>query len=150
MKKLRLISTSTVEVGTSNSPKRIQFEQYLNLLIKQGYLDRIVVGTKGGVKGGKRPRGVRQDGEEGTVDVEWKWGERAQAEISEQGVSSFVVNFMTERSILERDQPENERERATRLEKLKKRLTKDVKKAAQSPLTIIENAAHDGEHAVHG
>jgi hypothetical protein len=131
-------------VGTTKSPKTVTFDQYLNMLIKQGWLDRIQVGNTSGAKANKRRR---QDGEDGTVDLEWRWGERAQAQISEQDMGKFVVDFMVERSTLERDQPENDRERATRSEKLRKQLTKDVKKAAQFPLTTIENSAHDAEQA---
>lgn len=139
MKKLRLTSTTPIDVGTMNSPKKITLEQYLTLLIKQGYLDRVKVGNIAGQKGNKRPRGgaARPDGDEGSIDFEWRWGERAHAEISEQGISDFVVEFMTERSKPDGNAQESERAKQARLEKVKRQITKDVARAAQTDLTQI-------------
>jgi hypothetical protein len=135
------LPNSSVEIGTDSVPKRVSLEQYLNLLIKQGYLDRVKVGNISGQKtGSKRPRGslVQPEGQEGSVDLEWRWGERAHAEISEEGISDFIVEFMVERSRPTGNAPESEAARKERLAKLQKQLVKDVKKAAQTPLTSID------------
>lgn len=138
MKKLRLTVTTQIDVGTMNAPKKITLDQYLIILVKQGYLDRVKVGNTSGQKGNKRQRGggARNDGDEGSVDLEWRWGERAHYEISEQGISDFVVEFMAEKSKPENAQ-ESDRAKQARLEKVKKQITKDVARAAQTPLTQI-------------
>lgn len=140
LKKLRLVSGSIIEVGSTNAPKKSTLEQYLTLAIKQGYLDRVNVGNAAGTKtGAKRGRGgaTRADGEEGTVDLEWRWGERAHAEISEQGISGFVVSFMTDQSRPVGNVQESDRAKKERREKVQKQLTADIIKAAQGPLTKI-------------
>ncbi|KIM31277.1 hypothetical protein M408DRAFT_327538 [Serendipita vermifera MAFF 305830] len=143
LKKLRLTSTSIIEVGSVNAPKRSTLEQYLTLAIKQGYLDRVNIGNAAGARTGatKRGRGgnnaVRADGEEGAVDIEWRWGERAHAEISEQGISDFVVAFMTDQSRPAGNVAESERAKKERREKVRKQLNTDILKAAQAPLTKI-------------
>jgi hypothetical protein len=146
LKKLRLTATSIIEIGTPNAPKKLTFEQYLTLVIKQGYLDRIKVGNTAGARtGAKRGRAgaVRAEGEEGTVDLEWRWGERSHAEISEKGIGDFVVSFMTEQSRPAGGIEEGEKARKARLEKVRKQLESDVRKAAQTELTRIEGEAPD-------
>ncbi|PVF97462.1 hypothetical protein CPB86DRAFT_734686 [Serendipita vermifera] len=141
LKKLQLMPNSSVEVGTDTASKRLSLEQYLNLLIRQGYLDRVKIGNISGQKtGAKRPRGSapHPDAQEGSVDFEWRWGERAHAEISEEGISDFIVEFMVERSRPTGNEPESSTERKDRLAKLQKQLVKDIKKAALTPLTIVE------------
>ncbi len=139
-------------MGSVNAPKRSTLEQYLTQAIKQGYLDRVNVGNAGGARtGGKRGRGgaaTRVDGEEGTVDLEWRWGERAQAELSEQGISDFVVAFMTDQSRPVGNAQESERAGKERRAKVEKQLKTDIIKAAQGELTKIggqEDARAGGE-----
>lgn len=118
----------------------------MTLVIKQGYLDRIKVGNTAGARtGGKRGRGgaSRLDGEEGTVDVEWRWGERSHSEISEKGIGDFVVSFMTEQSRPVGNAQESEKAKKERLAKVQKQLQKDILKAAQAELTKIEGDTPD-------
>ncbi|KAJ4481204.1 MAGE family-domain-containing protein [Lentinula aciculospora] len=74
---------------------------YLQLLIRQGYIDRIVSGEAGKparAAGGKRGRAstalVNIDGEDGENKYEWRWGPRAHSEIGEKAVQEFVAEFM--------------------------------------------------------
>lgn len=141
LKKLNLTPTSHINAGVMNAPKDLTIDSYLQLLIKQGYLDRVKVGNTTGQKGGKRSRvgAARHDDEEGSVDYEWRWGERSHFEISEQGVSDFIVSFMTERSKPDNNAQESARAMEERLKKVKKRYIKDVLRAAQTPLSKIED-----------
>ncbi|KAJ3871256.1 MAGE family-domain-containing protein [Lentinula edodes] len=76
-------------------------EAYLQLLIRQGYIDRVVSGEAGKpakAAGGKRGRlstvGGNLDGEDGENKYEWRWGPRAHSEIGEKAVQEFVAEFM--------------------------------------------------------
>ncbi|KAJ3898768.1 MAGE-domain-containing protein [Lentinula edodes] len=75
-------------------------EAYLQLLIRQGYIDRVVSGEAGKpakAAGGKRGRistaGGNLDGEDGENKYEWRWGPRAHSEIGEKAVQEFVAEF---------------------------------------------------------
>ncbi|KAG8829053.1 hypothetical protein FRC18_009622 [Serendipita sp. 400] len=142
LKKLRLFNTTIIETGPSAAPKAMSFDNLLMNLVKQGYLERIKVGASAGPKGNKRGRGglSKSDNLEDAADHEWRWGERAHAEISEQGISDFIVSFMMDRSRPVGNIQESERVKKERLEKLQKQLTKDVSRAAQTKLTTIEIA----------
>ncbi|KAJ3806172.1 MAGE-domain-containing protein [Lentinula aff. lateritia] len=76
-------------------------ESYLQLLMRQGYIDRVVSGEAGKpakAAGGKRGRlstaGGNLDGEDGENKYEWRWGPRAHSEIGEKAVQEFVAEFM--------------------------------------------------------
>ncbi|KAG8808901.1 hypothetical protein FRC17_003718 [Serendipita sp. 399] len=142
LKKLRLVNTTLIETGPSAAPKVTTFDTLLTNLLKQGYLDRVRVGNSAGPKANKRGRGgmSKSDNPEDAADFEWRWGERAHAEISEQGISDFIVSFMMDRSRPIGNVQESERAKKERLEKLQKQLTKDITRAAQTKLTTIEIA----------
>jgi hypothetical protein len=115
-------------------------EQYLTLLIRQGYLDRLKTGAgiPGPAAGAKRARpAARAEGEEGEFNLEWRWGERAHAEISERGVCDFMVEFMVERSRPEGGRPEGAVARRKRLMRVEKQMRRDIKRAAASELSGI-------------
>src|SRR5258706_9537911 len=115
-------------------------EQLLTLLVRQGYLDKLKTGSgaPGPGAGAKRGRpSGRGGGEEGEFNLEWRWGERAQAEISEKGICDFMVEFMVERSRTEGGRPEGlvaKRERQMRVEK---QMRRDIKRSAASELSCI-------------
>ena len=121
-------------------PRKITMEQLLTLLVRQGYLDKLKTGSgaPGPGAGAKRGRpSGRGGGEEGEFNLEWRWGERAQAEISEKGICDFMVEFMVERSRPEGGRPEGlvaKRERQMRVEK---QMRRDIKRAAASELSCI-------------
>ncbi|KAJ3876579.1 MAGE family-domain-containing protein [Lentinula edodes] len=86
-------------------------EAYLQLLIRQGYIDRVVSGEAGKpakAAGGKRGRlstaGGNLDGEDGENKYEWRWGPRAHSEIGEKAVQEFVAEFMVGTGSNEDDQ----------------------------------------------
>jgi hypothetical protein len=115
-------------------------EQYLTLLIRQNYLDRLKTGSgaPGPGAGAKRARpSARGEGEEGGFNLEWRWGERAQAEISEKGVCDFMVEFMVERSRPEGGRPEGAVAKRERLMRVEKQIRRDIKRAAASELSCI-------------
>jgi len=113
-------------------------EQYLTLLIRQGYLDRLKTGSGAGPgAGAKRARSTATRGEEGEFNLEWRWGERAQVEISEQGVCDFMVEFMVERSRPEGGRPEGPVAKRERLMRVEKQMRRDIKRAATSTLSRI-------------
>lgn len=115
-------------------------EQYLSLLIRQNYLDRLKIGSgaPGPGAGAKRGRpSARAEGEDGEFNLEWRWGERAQAEISERGVCDFMVEFMVERSRPEGGRPEGIVAKRERLKRLEKQTRRDIKRAAASELSWI-------------
>ncbi|KAF8824279.1 hypothetical protein HHX47_DHR8000455 [Lentinula edodes] len=75
-------------------------EAYLQLLIRQGYINRVVSGEAGKpakAAGGKRGRlstaGGNLDGEDGENKYEWRWGPRTHSEIGEKAVQEFVAEF---------------------------------------------------------
>ncbi|KAJ3888960.1 MAGE homology domain-containing protein, partial [Lentinula edodes] len=75
-------------------------EAYLQLLIRQGYIDRVVSGEAGKpvkAAGGKRGRlstaGGNLDGEDGENKYEWRWGPRAHSENGEKAAQEFVAEF---------------------------------------------------------
>lgn len=137
LKKLRLLGSTGIEVGISTAAKTIPLDTYLTTLIRQGYLDRVRVGNTTGQKTAKRGRsGVSKENPEEAADFEWRWGERAHAEISEESSRDFIVSFMTERSQSE-DNGESEQVKKARLEKIEKQFRRGVERAAQTPLTGI-------------
>lgn len=79
---------------------------YLSGLLKQGYLDRQLVGDaakkgkRGGGVGSKRLRTQAEDIEEGRA-YEWRWGPRAHCEVGEENIGRFVAEFMVEREMNE-------------------------------------------------
>jgi melanoma-associated antigen len=121
-------------------PRKMTMEQYLTLLIRQGYLDRIKTGSgaPGPGAGTKRGRAAaRGEAEEGEFNLEWRWGERAQVEISERGVCDFMVEFMVERSRPEGGRPEGAVAKRERLIRVEKQMRRDIKRAAASELSGI-------------
>lgn len=143
LKRLHLPNGASVEAGNPAFAKKVSVEQYLTTLIRQNYLDRIQIG--GGPTGaakGKRMRGAGMtkgggDNEDGDLNYEWRWGERAHAEISEEAVCAFMVEFMTERSRPDGNAEEREEKRQERLERVEKQMERDIIRAAATPLTKI-------------
>jgi hypothetical protein len=72
----------TTPLSTSNPPT---LDTYLKQLTKQGYLESIKIGGHSNatrnVDGGV------------VVDVEWRWGGRADAEIGERAVAEFMADL---------------------------------------------------------
>lgn len=92
MKRLHLplgAQPPTVFLGTAGS--KITIDAYLAQLVKQSYLEK----QKANAGPQKRARGGGAVvGEDGESNYEWKWGSRAIAEIGEEGIGEFIVDFM--------------------------------------------------------
>jgi hypothetical protein len=125
-------------------------EQYLTLLIRQGYLDRLKTGSgaPGPGAGAKRGRPSGRGGDEGEFNLEWRWGERAQAEISEKGICDFMVEFMVERSRPEGGRPEGPVAKRERLMRVEKQMRRDIKRAAASELSYVGDERDEEEEAI--
>jgi hypothetical protein len=77
----------------------MKVDDYLSLLLRQGYLDRQIVGEVSGA-GRKRARGkvggdAHNDMGRLAGDIyEWRWGARAFCEVGETDIARFVAEFM--------------------------------------------------------
>ncbi|KAG8960687.1 hypothetical protein FRC03_006274 [Tulasnella sp. 419] len=105
MKNFFVHPKTNFRVPGSSPNKAPTFEEYLGILHNQGYLQRNQVSANGimpsqPAAGGRRKSGRRGDDDE-ELAVEWKWGARAHAEISEMSVANFMADFMKERWIHE-------------------------------------------------
>lgn len=70
-------------------------DAYLAQLIKQSYLEKQKANATGSQGGQKRMRGgAAVGGDNNEYNLEWKWGSRAIAEIGEEGIGGFIVDFM--------------------------------------------------------
>lgn len=111
LKRLKLPPTASIYQSSQSTTKSLSTDNFLTLLLKQGYLDRTQIGgeasKKGkGAKGGvKRVRGADETAE--GVTYEWRWGPRAHAEAGEKAIAQFVGQFMV-RELLEGDEDEDE------------------------------------------
>ena len=87
-----------IPIGTvlsSHGGKPFTIEAYLAQLVKQSYLDKQKINQGSNTGPQKRGRAsAAAIGEDTDASYEWKWGNRAIAEIGEQGIASFVVEFM--------------------------------------------------------
>ena len=105
----------------------VTIDTHLASLVRMGYLDKQKT-TLGGVA---QPRGrVRQrndDGDDGHVNYEWKWGSRAQAEVGEEAIMTFMVEFLMDRA------GGNERNRQS----LREKLARDITRSAGGNLTTV-------------
>lgn len=119
-------------------------EQYLNNLIRQGYLDRQQVGEnkKGKGKGVKRGRATQADEEAGTT-YEWRWGIRAHSEVGEQAIAKFVAEFMV--GDVEEDDDEEEggsrarnKQKQAAAEVRLEKMTKGIERAAGGTLAELK------------
>ncbi|KAF9233264.1 MAGE-domain-containing protein [Melanogaster broomeanus] len=99
LKRLRIPSTGTVPMNAQSTHKALSIDLFLGQLMRQGYIDRVRTGDNKAA-GGKRGRGpaATQVNADDNQAYEWRWGTRAHSEIGEQGVGSFVAEFMVERT----------------------------------------------------
>ena len=69
---------------------------YLFQLMRQGYLERLKVGTTTGKGGNKRARATQAPagGDDHLQAFEWRWGPRALTEVGERAVAQFVAEFI--------------------------------------------------------
>jgi hypothetical protein len=165
------LSTALQPVASSRiGDKGLNIDEYLSMLIKQHYLERIEVpsaqalsATFEATQSGRRKQvrgSVRRNRQSGDTEVvkefEWRWGARAEAEISERAVADFVtdivmnVDLAVDRDFDEPDESEEEDVNQTQTQdataeagdigNIRKRkkinLLKDIEKAAGSALIV--------------
>ncbi|KAG8785245.1 hypothetical protein FRC12_017811 [Ceratobasidium sp. 428] len=104
VKPLGLTPTAEMLLPISTPRRRMRFQDFLNHLTKLGYLERqrAVTANAGNTqqprKRGRQSQPTQDDDEDGSA-FEWRWGSRAHAEIGEQSVAEFMVDFMVERAM---------------------------------------------------
>ncbi|GJJ14141.1 hypothetical protein Clacol_008400 [Clathrus columnatus] len=95
LKRLRLpLGAQPPTTLSDPAGNKITIEMYLTQLVKQSYLERQKVNAapQGGQK--RTRTGINICGEDGESNFEWKWGSRAIAEVGEEGIGDFVIDFM--------------------------------------------------------
>ncbi|KAJ7583842.1 MAGE family-domain-containing protein [Mycena floridula] len=93
LKRLRLSPTAKVAFTPLSPHREITMDAYLTNLVKQGYLDRQQIGETKKPKGGAKRVRAEADDESG-IQYEWRWGNRAEGEISEKALAEFVAELM--------------------------------------------------------
>ena len=93
---MRITGETDIQMSANSSTKTATLDQYLTDLVRQGYLEREEIGDpkKGTKKGGgvKRVRSNKDD-DSGT-QYQWRWGNRAFSEVSEQDIATFIAEIM--------------------------------------------------------
>lgn len=110
LKRLRLPPTAIISFNTQSTHKQITVDAYLNLLCRQGYLERQRLGDPGKVAGGKRgraPAATQATADDG-ASYEWRWGNRAHSEVGEKGIGTFAAEFMVERMAVDDDEDDED------------------------------------------
>ncbi|KAL4071873.1 MAGE-domain-containing protein [Scleroderma citrinum] len=99
LKRLHLLPNSNTPMNAQSTHRAMSIDTYLGQLIRQGYLDRVRLGENkaAGGKRGRAPAATQVSAEDDQA-YEWRWGNRSHAEISEEGITSFVAEFMVEHS----------------------------------------------------
>jgi hypothetical protein len=115
--------------------------------VRQGYLDRQIVGEVGGA-GRKRVRGkvggdANNDGLGGGASdmYEWRWGARAFCEVGEEDIARFVAEFMVKHGAgaPKDDGDDEDEEEADRMKEKVMRMYKGVEKAAGGSLAKVRD-----------
>ncbi|KAK0201168.1 MAGE-domain-containing protein, partial [Desarmillaria ectypa] len=112
LKKLRQPMSGSVQFDAHATHKSISMEAYMNMIIRQGYVERLVAGDAKKGKG-KRARVTQGDDDSG-VTYEWRWGNRAHSEVGEKAIAQFVAEFMVGEQETEDDEEEGGRSRGRR------------------------------------
>ncbi|KAK7018433.1 MAGE domain-containing protein [Favolaschia claudopus] len=97
LKTLRIPATGTIAFAPTATHRTLSLDQYLSLLVKQGFLDHRQA-RKAGTRG-KRAR-VQAADDDGQTTYEWRWGARAHSEVGEKAVGAFVAEFMVQEESL--------------------------------------------------
>ncbi|XP_006456478.1 hypothetical protein AGABI2DRAFT_122375 [Agaricus bisporus var. bisporus H97] len=149
LKELGLPSTagrSPILFTTIATHRAMKVDDYLSLLLRQGYLDRQIVGEVSGA-GRKRARGkvggdAHNDmGMQAGDMYEWRWGARAFCEVGETDIAKFVAEFMVNYNTggkagdEEEDDEGTEGRKKTKVEKM----YMGVRKAAGGSLAAIRD-----------
>ncbi|KAG7442695.1 MAGE-domain-containing protein [Guyanagaster necrorhizus] len=109
LKKLRQPMSGSVKFDAHSTHKSVSMEAYMNMIIRQGYVERLSVGDAKKGKG-KRVRATQRDDDSGAT-YEWRWGNRAHSEVGEKAIAQFVAEFMVGEQEAEDDEEEVGRSR---------------------------------------
>ncbi|KAK0189970.1 MAGE family-domain-containing protein [Armillaria mellea] len=112
LKKLRQPMSGSVMFDTHATHKSVSMEAYMNMIIRQGFVERMAVGDAKKGKG-KRVRATQGDDDSGAT-YEWRWGNRAHSEVGEQAIAQFVAEFMVGEQEAEDDEDDGARARGKR------------------------------------
>ncbi|KIY65575.1 hypothetical protein CYLTODRAFT_400228 [Cylindrobasidium torrendii FP15055 ss-10] len=94
LKKLKL---QDVHMPASSTTPTVPLDTYLQHMMRQGYIERVLIGDAKKGKGKKVGNNKRIRGDEdGAQQYEWKWGPRAQAEVGEKMIGTFIAKFMVD------------------------------------------------------
>lgn len=105
LRRLRLRPPTPLALPAHSPHRTLTLDAYLLQLQRQGYLDRLRIGS-GGANGTSQKRGRGRGGatqgggggDDNDAAWEWRWGPRAMAEIGEEAIAHFVAEFMAERA----------------------------------------------------
>ncbi|KAK0431193.1 MAGE-domain-containing protein [Armillaria borealis] len=112
MKKLRQPMSGSVKFDAHATHKSVSMEAYMNMIIRQGFVERVAVGDAKKGKG-KRVRATQGDDDSGAT-YEWRWGNRAHSEVGEKAIAQFVAEFMVGEQEAEDDEEDGARARGRR------------------------------------
>ncbi|KAJ4001233.1 MAGE homology domain-containing protein [Lentinula boryana] len=116
----------------------VTIEAYLQLLVRQGYIDRISSDEAGKpvkTSGGKRGRASANiDAEDGENKYDWRWGPRAHSEIGEKAIQEFISEFMVENS----GRQDNQDGEGARVQERLKKMMNGIEKAAGGNISDIK------------
>jgi hypothetical protein len=154
LQRLRLQPSTPVPSTCQSTQKATTLDMFLSSLVRQGYVERRVIGdpkAKKGAVGAKRVRSTQGEGEDLGTIWEWRWGPRAHSEIGEKNIAQFVAEFMVESEMRAGSDGEQEEEepqsRAGQRKKEKKEqesmkrlelMLKGIMRAAGGPLSHIQ------------
>ncbi|CAK5272258.1 unnamed protein product [Mycena citricolor] len=133
LRRLGLTAGGKIRFSALSTHREMTLDEYLTLIVRQGYLERIQVGETGKKSKGKRGR-VTQDEESGQA-YEWRWGPRAHGEVGEKAIAAFVARVMVQGPASAEDEDEDgpSPQQANKLEKM----VKGVERAAGGNLADV-------------
>ncbi|RPD58316.1 MAGE-domain-containing protein [Lentinus tigrinus ALCF2SS1-7] len=97
LKRLQLPSSAPIPLSSQASNPSVTIDAYLAQLTRQGYIEKLRVGSSGKGAGAKRARATQatQAADDAHLQAyEWRWGPRALGEIGEPGIARFIAEFM--------------------------------------------------------
>ncbi|KAG9316784.1 MAGE-domain-containing protein [Chiua virens] len=101
LKRLRIPQGSNIPSNAQSMHRTMAIDSFLQHLVRQGYLDRVRLGdTKSTGKRRGRLSSTQVNTDENPQAYEWRWGNRAHAEVGEQAVATFVGEFMVEQTTM--------------------------------------------------
>ncbi|SJL08717.1 uncharacterized protein ARMOST_12086 [Armillaria ostoyae] len=112
LKKLRQPMSGSVKFDAHATHKSVSMETYMNMIIRQGFVERVAVGDAKKGKG-KRVRATQGDDDSGAT-YEWRWGNRAHSEVGEKAIAQFVAEFMVGEQEAEDEEEDGGRARGRR------------------------------------